>query len=381
MISKKFSIVTTTIRTPLFLKDFLRDIAREKNAEAEFVIIADKTTPREAKNLARSLSSEKIRIDYWDVERQKKWLRRFPALDRILPYRSIQRRNLGYLLAYLGGADVIVSVDDDNFLLQKGYLSAHGLVGEKARIGCVGSNDGWFNVCSLLETEPPRRFYHRGYPISKRWSSAKITRSERKGKVVVNAGLWLGDPDVDTITRVEEPFQVKRFRFGRPYVGLAKGTFSPFNSQNTAYARELLPFLYLIIAGGALKGFKSDFVNFRYDDIWMSYFAKLAIDRMEDIVTFGQPLVRQKRNPHDFLTDMDRELIPMFLTETLAELLPRIRLRSGSYLELYAELIEALRAGIARIRSLDARERLFFRQMTDGMRIWHRVCAAVMKER
>ncbi|MGH7197355.1 MAG: hypothetical protein ACREH5_01265 [Candidatus Omnitrophota bacterium] len=376
---KKFSIVTTTIRVPFFLKDFLRDISREKNIEAEFVVIADTATPRGAKTFARSLSGEKVRVDYWDVERQKKWLRRFPALGRLLPYCSIQRRNLGYLIAYLGGADVIVSVDDDNFLTQRGYLSSHGLVGETARIGCVGSRDGWFNICSLLETRPPRRFYHRGYPISKRWRSAEITRSERKGRVVVNAGLWLGDPDVDTFTRLEEPFQVKGFRSGRPYVGLAKGTFSPFNSQNTAYARELLPFLYLVVADNGLKGFKSDFVNFRYDDIWMSYFAKLAIDRMGGLVTFGQPLVLQKRNPHDLLADMDRELIPMFLTETLVELLAGIRLGAGNYLDLYAELIEGLRAGIARNGKLNARERRFFRQMTDGMGIWHRVCAAVMK--
>ncbi|MGH7198138.1 MAG: hypothetical protein ACREH5_05315, partial [Candidatus Omnitrophota bacterium] len=120
MSSKTFSIVTTTIHVPFFLKDFLRDISREKNIEAEFIVIADTATPHGAKAFARSLSGERIDIDYWDVERQKKWLRRFPALGRLLPYSSIQRRNLGYLLAYLGGADVIVSVDDDNFLTQRG---------------------------------------------------------------------------------------------------------------------------------------------------------------------------------------------------------------------------------------------------------------------
>ena len=51
---------------------------------------------------------------------------------------------------------------------------------------------------------------------------------------------------------------------------------------------------------------------------------------------------------YDLLTDLDRELIPMLLTERLVEILRGIELRSRSYLDLYREMIDALRAGVSR---------------------------------
>src|SRR5207237_64093 len=162
------------------------------------------------------------------------------------------------------------------------HLAGHRLVGETAAVDCVASDTGWWNVCSLLDTDPPRRFYHRGFPLSRRWQPTAERRTVRTARVAVTAGLWLGDPDADPV--------------------------------------------HLVVAGGALRGHKSGFTNFRYDDIWMSYFAKLAVDRMGDLVTFGRPLVVQERNPHDLLTDLDRELVPMFLTEHLVEILRGIEL-------------------------------------------------------
>jgi hypothetical protein len=133
-----------------------------------------------------------------------------------------------------------------------------------------------------------------------------------------------------------------------------------------------------VVAGSLLRGHRSTFENFRYDDIWMSYLAKPAIDRMGDLVTFGRPLVVQRRNPHDLLTDLDRELVPMMLTERLIEILRGIELYSGSYLDLYLELIEALRAGVGKAPALTAAERAFFLEVTDGMEIWADACATVI---
>jgi glycosyltransferase involved in cell wall biosynthesis len=376
MNDKRFAIVVTTINVPRLLPDYLANFRANGWQRVEIIVIADRNTPAEAEAFCRGLDG----VDYWSPARQQVLLREFPRLGALLPWRSIQRRNLGYLVAYRGGADVIVSMDDDNFLHEADHLAGHRQVGETARVRCVAGEDGFWNVCSLLRTEPPRRFYHRGFPVSKRWASSPERHLVREGRVAVNAGLWLGDPDVDTVTRLEEPFQVRELVGDGEPVGLDRGTFSPFNSQNTAAIRDLLPFLYLVVAGASLRGHRSTFANFRYDDIWMSYLAKPALDRMGDIVTFGRPLVVQRRNPHDLLTDLDREIVPMMLTERLIEILRGIELRGSSYLDLYGELVEALRAGVGRDAALTDAERAFLFEVTDGMEIWAEVCAAVISE-
>jgi glycosyltransferase involved in cell wall biosynthesis len=377
MKDKRFAIVMTTINVPHLIPDYLENFRRNGWEHAEIIVVGDVNTPPEAEAFCRSLEGAD-RVDYWSPARQQELLREFPRLGALLPWRSIQRRNLGYLVAYRRGAEVIVSMDDDNFLHEPDHLAGHALVGETAEVRCVSSSTGFWNVCSLLVTEPPRRFYHRGFPLSRRWAPSSERHRVRTARVAVNAGLWLGDADVDTITRVEEPFQVTALAGDREPVGLDAGTVSPFNSQNTAAVRDLLPFLYLVVAGGSLRGHRSTFANFRYDDIWMSYLAQPAIDRMGDVVTFGRPLVVQRRNPHDLLADLDRELVPMFLTEQLVEMLREIQLEERSYLALYHELIEALRAEVSRRPSLDARERAFLLEVVGGMEIWAEVCSRVM---
>jgi hypothetical protein len=376
---KRYAIVVTTIHVPHFLHAYLENFQNNNRADVEFIIIADVNTSPEAEAYCRSLCSDH-QIDYWNPARQSEFLREFPRLDALLPWRSIQRRNLGYLIAWQRGADVMISMDDDNFLHEPDHLAGHEVVGETTEVRCVRSDTGWWNVCSLLTTDPPRRFYHRGYPLSQRWRRSQDSWHARTARVAVNAGLWLGDPDVDTITRMEEPFQVTGMVDTGP-VGLDTGTWSPFNSQNTAMIRDLLPFSYLIVGGNALRGHRSGFTNFRYDDIWMSYLARPAIERMGDVITFGPPLVVQRRNQHDLLVDLDRELIPMFLTEHLVEMLGAMSLSATSYLSLYGEVIEGLRAAVSRRPALEDRERAFFTEVADGMEIWADACVRVMEGR
>jgi hypothetical protein len=214
--------------------------------------------------------------------------------------------------------------------------------------------------------------------VSRRWAKTPVEHATREARVAVNAGMWLRDPDVDTVTRFEEPFEVTAWRGPAPHVVLARGVHCPFNSQNTAVIAEMLPFLYLTVPGLGLHGFRNSLRNFRYDDIWMSYFALLAMDRMDDAFSFGAPLVEQRRNPHGLLQDLDRELIPMFLTESLVAMLARIALTSRGYLEIHAELLDALDAEIARERALADPERQFFKDVVAGMRCWHNACRVLM---
>ena len=119
------------------------------------------------------------------------------------------------------------------------------------------SNTNWLNVCEFLEDKRKVEFYPRGYPMNQRWKEPKpFFRTEKqKRKIIVNAGLWLDDPDVDAITRLTNDISAVRYTKEESFT-MQKGTWCPFNSQNTAMAREMIPAYCLSPNIG------------RYDDIW-----------------------------------------------------------------------------------------------------------------
>jgi len=376
--TKLTAIVLTTINVPRVLEDYINICRKYDHKDVVFIVVGDRKSPPETASYLDSLKG--YDIIYWSVEKQEEWLKKMPAFRDFLPYDSVQRRNIGYLYAAEVGADVIISIDDDNIPLPEyDYIGEHNIVGKTVECNIVSSSTGWFSTCSLLETDPPRRFYHRGFPVNKRWLLEELSYRSEKKRIVVNVGLWLGDPDVDTITRMEESFNVRGVKDPEARLVLARGTMSPFNSQNTAFSIELLPCLYLIAFRANTK---NDILrgnnNFRYDDIWMSYFAKIIIDHMGDAVCIGPPHVEQQRNAHDYLLDLRKELGPMEMTDKLVDILPSIELNEKSYSGAYQELIEQIGSKVICDDRFSQEQRALIEQMTEGMRLWTEAVSRVM---
>ena len=296
---------------------------------------------------------------YLGVEDQERYLARWPEFAEFLPWNRIQRRNVGLLLAWEGDADVVVTIDDDNFLEQPDYLGAHAHLGQELELEAVESPTGWWNVCLMLEEARGIRFYHRGHPLSQRWHDDEWQVVTRRGRVVVNAGLWLDDPDVDALARLYFPVcATGPSEHYRDRLALAPGTWAPFNSQNTGLLRETIPAYLLFPHIG------------RYDDIWASYVIRRIADARGDLVTYGAPLVRQERNPHDYFKDFDAERLGLetndvFLAALHACDLRERRLRRGlrcDRSEFPARIAEACAAG--------GRDPARFDQVADGLRLW-----------
>ena len=368
----KTCIVLTTINIPSVLEKYIENCQVYGHDDVAFVIIGDRKSPPDTSAYIKSLQQYGFDMIYLGVEEQENWLERIPEFGKFLPYDSVQRRNIGYLYAAELGADIIISIDDDNIPLPEySYVGTHNIVGQTVECNVVSSSTGWFNTCSLLQTEPERRFYHRGFPINKRWLLEEPSYSIEKKRIVVNVGLWIGDPDVDTITRLEEPFSVTGVREPESKLVLAPGTMTPFNSQNTAFSVELLPCLYLIaFEAGTDNEILRGNNNFRYDDIWMSYFAKIIIDHMGDAVCIGPPHVKQERNKHDYILDLRKEIVPMAITNKLVDILPSIELAENSYFGAYCELVDQLRKKVIPNPRLDKSEQKLLSRMTDGMDLW-----------
>ncbi|MHC4861536.1 MAG: hypothetical protein ACYTDY_15755, partial [Planctomycetota bacterium] len=193
------ALVTTTIHVPECLDGYLENAERHGHAERlTVVVVGDRKTPPETgrylEDLGRRFPAEVV---WLDVSAQRDYLHRWPALDLVVRYDCIQRRNVGYLWAAEHGAEVVISADDDNFVTEEDYVGAHLVVGRTVEVPAVSHPSGWWNVCERLRSDPPRRFYHRGYPRSLRtFEVGGHETSKQKVKVAVNAGLWLKVPDV-----------------------------------------------------------------------------------------------------------------------------------------------------------------------------------------
>jgi hypothetical protein len=375
---RKVALVTTTIHVPRCLENYLANAVKHGRIEqVSVVVIGDRKTPGETGDYLRDLGENyPAPITYLDVAAQDKLLRRWPALDLTLRYNCIQRRNVGYLQAALDGADIIVAVDDDNFVTDEDYIGAHLAVGREQHVPVVRHISGWWNVCQRLTCDPPRRFYHRGYPKShQNWKSGGYEIERQLVRPIVNAGLWLKNPDVDATTNIEEPVNVVAMEpiAGSRTCGLARGTWCPFNSQNTAFGIKTLPAMYLVVMHDFFRGYRIG----RLDDIWMSYFLRAIADQLGDAVLYGPPMVVQDRNPHNFTRDLAEELGGYLLTEKIVGYLRAFRTGAKDYLAGYLDLIYHLRNAMDADESLESCEREYFRQMTLGMAAWHDAIADI----
>ena len=357
----KASIVTTTIHQPVLLADYCRNLKRYGHEAVEFIVVGDKKTPVDVGAYCRQLQEEHgYVVEYYDVDRQEEYLKPFAELAAHLPYDSIQRRNVGLLLAFERGADVIVTIDDDNFVSEEDFLGHHAVVGSVVERTAVHSSTGWFNVCRLLIERQRLPFYHRGYPMGQRWAeSEEGSRRVTTARVVVNAGLWLEDPDIDAVTRMALPIHAIAVEAeGRPGIVLDDGTWCPFNSQNTALAREVIPAYFLSPHIG------------RYDDVWASFFLRVICDHLGGAVGYGSPVVRQVRNAHDLWRDLDAERLGMHMTDRLVNVLRTVTFREDTYAGCYRELIEALKDMAHQRAPFTSQERTIVLQVLEGMEIW-----------
>ena len=89
-----------------------------------------------------------------------------------------------------------------------------------------------------------------------------------------------------------------------PFQPFTSNTIMPFNSQNTFFTREAIKDYYLFPHIG------------RMDDIWGAYVFQ---HYHPNTVLFTPPTVYQERNPHDFIKDLEMEMMGYRHSLTLLE--------------------------------------------------------------
>lgn len=275
------ALVITTIAppTPAILR------CREVLDGWRIIVVGDRKTPA-------SWAVEGV--DFLPYGKQK------DRLAALIPPDSYSRKNLGYLEAIASGAGVILETDDDNFPYDSfGQRLARSVVGVEVPV------NGWINAYRAFTSQP---VWPRGLPLT--FVAPSLRSSIPLGRTLaadcpIQQFLADGDPDVDAIYRLTNGREVKFD--GVPLV-LPPGTFSPLNSQNTAWWPEAYRFLYL-----------PSFVSWRAADIWRGLVATAVSEAKHWFVAVQPPTVRQDRNAHDLMQDFREEVDVYLATETLLE--------------------------------------------------------------
>jgi hypothetical protein len=331
------AVVLTTVHVPYLLEAYFADT---RPHDPLYVVVADRKTPDEGW-CVETAKGAGVDLVYMDCDDQVEYLRKFPEL--VIPWDTDHRRSIGHLYAYESGCDPIVMLDDDNLLSQPDWLGKH-VAGRDVEVAAFTSSTGWLNPCRGLEDRRRTPFFHRGYPLGQRDCDPDVRRDPMfaTGRVAVNAGLWLGAPDVDAVQWLTRPLDVVA-AVGPARFALAPGTWAPFNSQNTSIARDVLPAYFLCPSVG------------RNADIWASYVVVKIAQHLGDLVTYGSPLVRSERNPHDYWTDLDAERDCLRATDVFCQRLRSIDLVGKSYAECYAEIADGFDVPTGRWLAKDMR--------------------------
>jgi len=189
----KVAIITTTIYVPKALQKYAANAKQFGHSDVLFVVTADKKTPKgmqiwlygmvtisETQTFCEELQIQSgYTVKYLSVDEQLEYLQGYPELGQHLPWNCIQRRNISLLYAYQQNADVIITIDDDNFIIDGGtsdFIGSHLRIAKPFDLAELSTNTNWFNVCDFLTEERNVPFYHRGYPMGERWKKVLLRK-------------------------------------------------------------------------------------------------------------------------------------------------------------------------------------------------------------
>lgn len=284
----KTAMITTTINVPTVLQ-----LYRKLDPDVRFFVVGDKKTPEVD---AINFCVNRAGCEFYGVERQKEL---GYACSDLIGWNTISRRNIALLEALKWGADVIVSIDDDNIPLESNYFWEFKRRFDRrypdiwAGFSGIKVSANWFDPATLAFP----RVVQRGFPQGVHTRRERRLVSVTDAKIGVAQGMILGDPDTSAVDRISQHPEVHQvselLRAG--IVTDPKETYVPLNSQNIGFVRELAPCFLMVPSYG------------RYDDIFASLVAQRIMRERDFYVHYGQPFVWQSRNSHDLLKDLRAE--------------------------------------------------------------------------
>jgi reversibly glycosylated polypeptide / UDP-arabinopyranose mutase len=226
-------------------------------------------------------------------------------------------RSYGFWKAYTLGADIVITMDDDCYPVDRNIVEQHlNNLHTKAP-------EGWF------PTFPDRRFvYTRGFPYSVR----------DKRKVVISHGLWTNKIDLDGINQKKYP-KINIAPYPSVVQFVPPGQYFPMCSMNLAFTREAIPLMYFPLMGFDPEG--NPWGYDRFDDIWAGVFAKKICDHLHLSVVNGSPFV-EHRKASNAEVNIQKEKTGIAINETLWKAVDAVSLTQNTPALCYIELAQKI---------------------------------------
>ena len=292
----KISIVVTSIAAP---NKTLRDLAAGCIKRGyDFIVIGDEPSPSDFHIDG---------CDFYSLERQRQTGLKFAQM---CPTRHYARKNIGYLLSIRSGASLIIETDDDNIPRSQFWAARQRI----QNVPALESN-GWVNVYRYFSDQ---NIWPRGFPLEQVQQQVASYESLDRTDIdcPIQQGLADDNPDVDAVYRLVLPLP-QTFRKDRR-VALTQGCWCPFNSQNTTWWPDAFELLYL-----------PSYCSFRMTDIWRSFIAQRIANLNGWAILFHEPTVRQQRNVHNLLRDLNDEVPGYLHNSEICEALAALPLKPG----------------------------------------------------
>lgn len=188
----------------------------------------------------------------------------------IISRKNSAIRCFGFLKALELGAEWIGTLDDDCLptgAMIDGFFAAH--------LEAMSSNHRWV---SSIPGFRPRGLPYRNLGVL--------------SKVVVNHGLWEGNPDLDAVHTLATP----KYKPVLPTVSslIPAGQYFPFCSMNFIFHRDIAEAMYFPLMG---EGSPYD----RFEDIWAGVILKKVCDAVGLHISNGPPFVLHSRASDPFI--------------------------------------------------------------------------------
>jgi hypothetical protein len=249
----KLAIISTTIYGEKGYLPFDHLAKKSEFDSVNFFIAGDK------KSLPFDSSRFTCNIEYLTPEMQGQY-----ASSEAIGWNKPARRNIALLRAMEINPDFILTIDDDNTPSEDYFDLWYRVVTTPAQKLVIGIKDiehaHWHNY--LAATDAELEMYTRGFPIPFRYKdSTKVVTSPLPilpEHIGIFQGITLGDPDIDAKTRIVYPKPTPlTVVHEKNYV--LQNVWSPYNSQNTMFAKKLFPLAFMWSTAG------------RSEDIYASY--------------------------------------------------------------------------------------------------------------
>jgi len=298
MKTKTYIIITSIASST---NQVLQNIA-EKSEEIgfNFIVIGDGASPS---------NFELSGCDFYSLEQQLELEFKFA---KVCLTKHYARKNIGYLIAMSEGAEYIIETDDDNIPFESFWQK------RSPKIKCKILDEGdWVNVYKYFSNSASV-IWPRGLPLDK--IHHPLPPQEKLAESIsicpIQQGLADENPDVDAIYRLVLPLP-QTFRENIS-LALGRGTWCPFNSQNTVWFPPAYPLMYL-----------PAYCSFRMTDIWRSFVAQRICWENGWRVLFHSPTVYQERNTHNLMKDFEDEIPGYLNNKRICESLSNLKLHSG----------------------------------------------------